>query len=394
MTTTDSIMQTYARWPVEFVEGRGATLVDSDGKEYLDLLGGIAVASLGHAHPVVADAIADQARRLVHVSNLYRTRPQSELADRLATLTGGKQSFFGNSGAEAIEAALKLARRWGGRERGKGTFRVIAADGSFHGRTFGALAATGQPKKREPFEPLPPGFTHVPFGDVDAIEQSMGPDVAAVLLEPIQGENGVVVPPEGYLRGVRALCDRHGALLVLDEIQTGVGRTGRWFAYEHFGVVPDVMCLAKAIAGGLPMGICLASPAVADAFSPGDHASTFGGGPVQSAAALAVLDVIEKDGLLARCAAAGDAFKEGLRDIAPEGAEVRGVGLLIAVELKSPNARRVAEEAFARRVLVNDATPTVVRVAPPLIISDEEIERALAVLAESFTSAAKEGSHT
>jgi acetylornithine aminotransferase/acetylornithine/N-succinyldiaminopimelate aminotransferase len=387
-------MQTYARWPVEFVEGRGATLTDPRGERYLDLVSGIAVASVGHAHPDVASAIADQARRLVHVSNLYRTRPQTELAERLASLTDGKLSFFCNSGAEAIEASLKLARKWAGARRGRQTFRVIAAEGSFHGRTFGALAATGQPKKREAFEPLPPGFTHVPFGDIAALEAELGSDVAAVLLEPVQGEGGVVVPPENYLTEVRALCDDFDVLLIFDEIQTGIARTGRWFAYEHFGVVPDVMCLAKAIAGGLPMGVCMASPEVAAAFAPGDHASTFGGGPVQSAAALSVLDVIEREGLVERAELGGRRFVEGLAAIAPEGAEVRGLGLLLGVALPTDDARRVAEEAFKRGVLVNDATPNVVRVAPPLVITDEEIDRALAVLGEAFGSAAREGSAT
>ena len=390
--TRDFTMQTYARWPVEFVEGRGTTLLDGDGTPYLDLTAGIAVASVGHAHPAVADAIAEQARRLMHVSNLYGTRPQMELAERLAGLSGGKLSFFSNSGAEAIETALKLARKWGARERGAGTVRVIAAVGSFHGRTFGALSATGQSKKRAAFEPLVPGFTHIPFGDPSALEEALGDDVAAVLLEPIQGEGGVVVPPEGYLERVRSLCDRAGALLILDEIQTGVARTGRWFAYEHSGVVPDVICLAKALAGGLPIGACLAEPDVASAFSPGDHASTFGGGPVQSAAALAVLDVIEREGLLDRAAAAGRSFLAGLQDVAPPGSDVRGVGLLLGVELNRPVARRVAEAAFARRVLVNDVTPNVVRISPPLVITDDDVDRALTVLAEAFASVEAEGS--
>lgn len=391
--TLDSIMQTYLRWPVEFVEGRGATLFDGDGTPYLDLTSGIAVASVGHAHPVVAEAITLQARRLMHVSNLYRTRPQVELAERLAELSGGMLSFFANSGAEAIEAALKLARRWGAKERGVGTFRVISAEGSFHGRTFGALAATGQSKKRAAFEPLMKGFTHVPFGDIAALDEAMGRDVAAVLLEPIQGEGGVVTPPTEYLQQVRELCNRYGALLILDEIQTGVGRTGRWFAHDHFGISPDVICLAKALAGGLPIGVCLATPQVASAFAPGDHASTFGGGPVQTAAAVAVLDVIEQEGLLERAQKAGTAFMEGLQGIVPEGAEVRGMGLLIGVELPIPLARRVAEEAFDRHVLVNDATPHVVRISPPLVISDGDIERALEVLRDSFR-AAFEGSES
>jgi acetylornithine/succinyldiaminopimelate/putrescine aminotransferase len=267
----------------------------------------------------------------------------------------------------------------------------VAAEGSFHGRTFGSLSATGQSKKRAAFEPLLPGFTHVPFGDIQELESAMGRDVAAVLLEPVQGEGGVVVPPPDYLMRVRALCDRHGVLLILDEIQTGLARTGKWFAYEHYGVTPDVICLAKALAGGLPIGVCLARPEVADAFIPGDHASTFGGGPVQSAAALAVLDVIEKEGLVERAESAGKQLVEGLERIAPEGSDVRGFGLLIGVELPGPYARRVAEAAFAEQVLVNDATPNVVRLSPPLVITDTDVERALTVLERAFGSV-QEGS--
>lgn len=392
-TTHDAIMQTYARWPVEFVSGSGATLAAADGSSYLDLTSGIAVASVGHAHPAVAEAIAEQARRLVHVSNLYRTRPQFELAERLCALTGGMKSFFGNSGAEAIEAALKLARRWGALHKG-GATGVVTAEGSFHGRTFGALSATGQPSKRAAFEPLVPGFRHVPFGDIAALEAAVGDDVSAVLLEPIQGEGGIVVPPASYLIDVRSLCNERNVLLILDEIQTGIARTGRWFAHEHFGIAPDVMCLAKAIAGGLPMGVCLATPEVAASFAPGDHASTFGGGPVPSAAALAVIDVIEKEELVERAARTGEALARGLGSIAPNGSEVRGLGLLLGVALEAPLARRVAEEAFDRGVLVNDATPNVVRVAPPLVITDEEIERSLSVLADAFAAAETEGSRT
>ena len=393
-TMQDHMMQTYLRWPVEFVEGRGATLIDAEGVPYLDLMSGIAVSSVGHAHPVVADAIARQARKLIHVSNLYRTGPQRELAERLASLSGGMRAFFANSGAETIEAALKLARKWGARERGPGTYKVIAAENSFHGRTFGALAATGQPAKRAAFEPLPPGFTFVPFGDIGALEASMSPEVAAVLLEPIQGEGGVVVPPPDYLQRVRALCNQHDVLLILDEIQTGLGRTGRWFASEHFDVQPDIVCLAKALGGGLPIGACLAKPEVADAFAPGDHATTFGGGPVQSAAALAVLDVIEHEDLLARATSSGEMLLKGLEQISPEGSQVRGIGLLLGVELKEPTARRVAEIAFEHKVLVNDATPNVVRLAPPLVIADEDIDRALEVLDTAFRAVEKEGSST
>ncbi|MGH2729278.1 MAG: acetylornithine transaminase [Actinomycetota bacterium] len=374
---SDFIMPTYQRWSVEFVSGSGCRVVDSAGRSYLDLVAGIAVAIIGHAHPAVTAAVADQAATLVHVSNLYATRPQTVLAERLAALTGGKLSFFCNSGAEAIECALKLARKWGGEAK----HRVIAAQGSFHGRTFGALAATGQPAKQAPFEPMLPGFDHVPYGDVDALQSALSDEVAAVLLEPIQGESGVVVPPDDYLGAVRSLCDESGALLILDEIQTGLGRTGRWFAHNHYEVDPDVMCLAKGIAGGLPMGVCLASPDVAAAFSVGDHASTFGGGPVQCAASLAVLDVIKSDRLVERAAEAGARIMKELERIAAS-AHVRGRGLMIGVEFDRPVARDIAAAALEHGVLVNDATASVVRLTPPLVISDDEIDESLAILEE------------
>lgn len=378
VTQTDHIIPTYRRWPVEIVEGSGCTVVDSSGRSYLDMTAGIAVAAIGHAHPAVSAAIADQAGRLVHISNLYATRPQSELSDRLAELSGGMLSFFTNSGAEAVECALKLARKRGGSTK----TRVVAAEGAFHGRTFGALSATGQPTKKKAFEPLVPGFTHVAYDDVDALGAAMGPDVAAVLLEPIQGEAGVVVPSPGYLAAARDLCDRHDALLILDEIQTGLGRTGRWFAHEHEGVTPDVMCLAKALAGGLPMGACLATPEAASALGVGDHATTFGGGPVQAAAALATLDVIEKEGLVDNARLMGDALIKELEGIFGVTCQVRGKGLLIGVELDRELAYEVASGCIERGLLVNDATASVVRLTPPLVVGPGEIERAAAVLEE------------
>lgn len=370
-------MNTYKRWPVEFVSGRGSVLTDARGKTYLDLVGGIAVCAVGHAHPSVVSAIADQAARLMHVSNLYETRPQQDLAAKLADLTDGMRSFFCNSGAEAVEAALKLARRWAG----PGRTGFVAATGGFHGRTFGALSATGQPAKVEAFAPLVPGFTHVAYGDVSALEGAISPDTAAVLLEPIQGEAGVVVPDDGYLGAVRKLCDRAGALMVLDEVQTGMGRTGTWFAYQRHGVVPDVLCLAKGLGGGLPIGACLARPEVAATFVPGDHGSTFGGGPVQCAAALAVIDVIERENLLDRAKHIEDVLGDGLRRIFGE-EHVRGAGALLGVALDGAHARSIAEGCFARRVLVNDPTPDVLRLAPPLVMTDDEIASALTTIQE------------
>jgi acetylornithine/N-succinyldiaminopimelate aminotransferase len=374
-------MPTYRRWPVEFVSGRGARLVDAVGDTYLDFVAGLAVVSVGHCHPRVTAAIADQAARLVHVSNLYATGPQQALAHRLGELTGGMLSFFTNSGAEAIECALKLARKRA-HLRGQRAPRVVVAEGSFHGRTLGALAATGQPSKRAAFEPLPPGFTFVSYGDADALERAMGDDVAAVLLEPIQGEAGVVVPPPGYLAAARAVCTRWEALLVVDEVQTGLGRTGAWWAHEHDAVAPDVVCVAKALAAGLPMGACLARPEIAASLAPGDHATTFGGGPVQSAAALAVLDVIADEGLVERAGRIGARLRRGLERIFGTRAEVRGRGLLIGVDLGEPRARDFVAAALRRRLLLNDATASTVRLAPPLTLSEDEADEGLAIVEE------------
>jgi acetylornithine/N-succinyldiaminopimelate aminotransferase len=373
-------MNTYKRSPVRFVSGRGARLVDSRGREYIDFLAGISVASVGHAHPRVVDAITSQAHELVHVSNLFGTNPQEDLALRLSELTGGMHSFFCNSGAESVEAALKLARKHA-RLNGRDATRIICAQQGFHGRTFGALSATGQPAKQAPFAPLVDGFTHVPFGDAGALALAMGDDVAAVLLEPIQGEAGVVVPPPRYLAAARSLCDETGALLILDEVQTGLGRTGAWFAYEHEGVRPDVMCLAKALAGGLPMGACVARPEVAASFVPGDHASTFGGGPVQSAAALATLEVIESEGLIYRALVAGRRLMSHLGDLWP-GAEVRGRGMLSAVEFSSEVAHEIVDRALGAGLVLNATGPRTLRFAPPLVITNEELDHGLAILEE------------
>jgi acetylornithine aminotransferase len=366
LSSATQIISTYRRWPIEISSGEGSLLYDTDGKEYIDLVAGLAVASVGHAHPRLSEAIAEQSRSLVHVSNLYATRPQEDLAERLGRLTGGMQSYFCNSGAEAVEAAIKLVRK-----HLPGRSRIVATEGGFHGRTLGALSATGQPGKKTAFEPLVPGFVHVPYDDVDALEAAVDHDCAAFLVEPIQGEAGVVVPGLDYLAKAREICDRNGALLILDEVQTGIGRTGCWFAFEHFGVTPDVMCLAKGLAGGLPIGACLAIPEVASSFVPGDHASTFGGGPVQCAAAVAVLNVIEEEGLLDRSASVGRAIQDRVA-LVDGVVEVRGAGLLIGIKLTADVAHEVAGLALERGVLVNDPTPDVVRICPPLVITEEQ----------------------
>lgn len=375
---TDYTVQTYKRWPIEIVSGQGAVVTDSSGRTYIDLVAGLAVASVGHSHPKVTEAIAGQAARLIHVSNLYGTGPQLSLAERLWLLSSGMLSFFVNSGAEAIECGLKVARKWGSPARD----RVVAAIGGFHGRTFGALAATGQPAKQTPFAPMLAGFTHVPFGDRGALESAMGTDVAAVVLEPIQGEAGVIVPPPDYLGAARDLCDRWGSLLILDEIQTGLGRTGHWFAHQHDGARPDVMCLAKALAAGLPMGVCLARPEIAATLAVGDHGTTFGGGPVQSAAALAVLDIIDSEGLVERSERAGRRAASLLQAGLPSDAVVRGRGLMIGIQWPRPMAREFAHVALERGVLVNDATPSVTRLTPPLVILDDDIDAAVEILLE------------
>ena len=381
----ENVMQTYGRLPVAFVRGEGTKLWDSEGKEYLDFLTGLAVTSLGHSHPEVAAAIADQARTLLHVSNLYYNDVQPRVAARLnALLGGGGRVFFCNSGAEANECAIKLARRHGQRNGGPDRFHVISAYGSFHGRTLTTLAATGQPQKQETFQPLPEGFRQVAFDDLDALAAVMDERVAAVLLEPVQGEGGVNPASSEYLHGVRELCDEREALLLMDEVQTGLGRTGRWFGFEHSGVRPDVVTMAKALGNGVPIGACWARADIAAAFAPGDHATTFGGQPLAVRAAIAVLEVMEREGVPERAARAGTRLVESLAKL--DGvAEVRGAGLLIAAELAPGlDAKEVAQKCLDRGLVVNAVTPTALRFAPPLLVSDAEIDQAVARVAEAL----------
>jgi acetylornithine/N-succinyldiaminopimelate aminotransferase len=377
----EHVMDTYARAPVAFVRGEGTRLWDSEGREYLDFLAGLAVTSLGHAHPVVADAVADQARTLGHVSNLYYNELQPRLAARLdGLLGGGGRVFFANSGAEANECAIKLARRYGQTRGGRERYHVVSTYGSFHGRTLTTLAATGQPQKQETFQPLPSGFRLVPFADTDALAAALDERVCAVLLEPVQGEGGVNPAPPGYLEAVRAWCDEREALLLIDEIQTGLGRTGRWFGFQHSQVRPDVVTMAKALGNGMPIGACWARADVADALRPGDHATTFGGQPLAARAALAVLDVMEAEDAPARAARAGEQLTKALLAV-PAVTDVRGAGLLLAAELApGVDAAGIVRACLERGLLVNAVTPTAVRVAPSLLVNDDEIGEAVGIL--------------
>jgi len=380
------VMQTYARLPVAFVRGDGVRLWDSEGREYLDFLGGLAVTSLGHAHPEVADAVAEQARTLLHVSNLYYNEVQPKLAAKLdGLLGGGGRVFFSNSGAEANECAIKLGRRHGQKHGGPDKFHVISANNSFHGRTLTTLAATGQPAKQATFQPLPTGFSQVEYADVGALEQqvsALGGNVAAVILEVIQGEGGVWPAPQGYLAAVRELCDRIGALLIVDEVQTGLGRTGEWFAFEHFGVRPDVVTMAKALGNGVPIGACWATSDAASAFEPGDHATTYGGQPLAARAALTTLQVMQRENVPERAARAGARLADGLAATAGV-SSVRGLGLLLAAELAPGlDSKAVATALLESGLVVNAVTPTALRFEPSLLVTDDEIDEALTVLAK------------
>jgi predicted acetylornithine/succinylornithine family transaminase len=372
------LMNTYPPQPVTFVRGEGSRLWDDEGKEYLDFLSGLAVTSLGHAHPAVADAISEQARTLLHVSNLYGSLPQRDVAATLDRLIGGGgKVFFCNSGAEANECAIKLARKWGGH----GKYGVICTYGSFHGRTLATLHATGQPTKHEPFQPLPEGFRHVAWQDADALEGAIDPSVAAVLVEPVQGEGGVNPATADYFQAIRRLCDERGLLMMVDEVQTGLGRTGRWFGFQHLDVRPDVVTIAKALGNGVPIGACWARKEVAAAFVPGDHATTFGGQPLATAAARAVLTVMEDEGVPVRALARGRYLTEALKRL-PGVADVRGAGLLIAAELEGKVAKPVATAALDAGLVVNPVTESALRFAPSLLVSEEEIDQAMAILAK------------
>ncbi|HKG16980.1 MAG TPA: acetylornithine/succinylornithine family transaminase [Solirubrobacteraceae bacterium] len=368
----EAVIPSYARFPVEFVRGEGCRLWDDEGNEYLDFLAGISVTSVGHCHPDVVAAVSAQAARLDHVTNLFYTAPAMRLAQRLSRRSLGGKVYFSNSGAEAIEAAIKLARK--ARPQGE----IVVVEGAFHGRTYGALSATPQESRQAPFAPLVPGFVVVPR-DPAALDAAVGQRTAAVLLEPVQGETGVHVLPDALLEAARAACDRTGAALVFDEIQCGMGRTGTLWAHEQTGVVPDAMTLAKALGGGFPIGALVTNPRLADVLAPGDHGSTFAGGPVAASAALATLDVIDDPGRLARVVELGQRLADGLAAL-PGVREVRGRGLMLAVEVA--DAPALARRALLeQRLVVNATGPTTVRLLPPLVVSEAEIDDALRRLA-------------
>lgn len=382
-----ALMDNYGTPAIPLVRGEGPFVWDADGKRYLDFVGGIAVNALGHAHPAVVRAVSDQIATLGHVSNLFTAEPTVQLAERLLALAGRPgRVYFANSGAEAVEAAFKIGRR-------TGRPHMVAARGGFHGRTMGALALTGQPAKQDPFLPLPGDVTHVPYGDVEALRAAVTGDTAMVVLEPVQGENGVVVPPAGYLTAAREITRAAGALLVLDEIQTGIGRTGHWFEHLAQGVEPDVVTLAKGLGGGLPIGATLAFGPAAELLTPGQHGSTFGGNPVACAAALAVLETLEADGILGRVKRVGGLLSDGIAALGhPLVDHVRGTGLLLGIVLCEPLAPKVQQAAQEAGLLVNAVAPDVVRLAPPLIITEDEAETFLRTL-PGVLDAVADGAH-
>lgn len=387
-------MHTYNRLPVLFVRGFGTRLWDDDGREYVDFVSGLGACIAGHCHGEIIAAVARQSSQLIHVSNLYHIRPQGELAEMLVRSTFADRVFFCNSGTEANEAAIKLARKYMREVRGEDRYKVVSALRSFHGRTYGSLAATGQPEKAHPFRPLPEGFVHVPFNDAEALGEAVDESTCAVLLEPIQGEGGVYVADPSYLKRARELCEERGALLILDEVQTGMGRTGALFAHQHYGILPDVMTVAKGLAGGLPLGAVLATEEVARGFQPGDHGSTFGGNPVACAAALAVLTVLQEEQLVENAARVGGYFRERLlrlQEEVPGIVEVRGLGLMLAVELESLDAGNVVRECLKRGYVVNNIGQRILRFLPPLNVSTREVDGLVEVLAELLRGGYGEG---
>lgn len=382
------LFNTYKRASIMLVSGEGARVLDSNGNEYLDFVGGLAACPLGHGDPQLAESIARQARKLIHVSNLYHIEPQIDLAEKLVGNSFADKVFFCNSGAEANEAAIKLARKHFADQRPNLTPRIITAFNSFHGRTLANLAATGQEVYRKGFEPITPGFSHVPFNDLQALEEALGPDVAAIMLEPIQGEGGVNMPDENYLKEVRSICDQNHIVLILDEVQTGMGRTGRLFAHEHWRIFPDIMTLAKGVAGGAPMGAMLALDEVASVFGPGSHAATFGGNPLCAAAGLTVMERILAPGFLESVKDKGELIAQRLDRLMGQYEFIRdsrGLGLMRAIELDdTEKGPKLVESMKEEGVLVNCAAGKVIRFLPPLVVENEEIEQAMEALDRSL----------
>jgi len=385
-------LYTPIRMPMVMARGHGARLWDTEGREYLDFVsGGRAVTGLGHCHPKIVEAIERQARQLIHVSNDFYTEPQLGLARRLSALFGGR-CFFCNSGAEAVEAAIKLARKHGSRSSGPEKHQIITALKSFHGRTMGALAATGQPKYQHSFAPMPAGFEYIPYNDVDALTAAVSSRTAGIMLEPVLGESGVYPADQEFLTAARELCNSHGAVLIFDEVQTGLGRTGEMFAYQHYDIEPDVITLAKGLGGGVPIGAMLAREPAAGSFEPGDHASTFGGSPLPAATALAVLEVIENEGLVENARRVGSRLADGLRSLqasTPLIQDIRAMGLMIAVDLAKPVAFEVKDECIRSGLLIITVGDGMLRLLPPLILTDEQADRGLEILGRVLSTVAK-----
>jgi acetylornithine/N-succinyldiaminopimelate aminotransferase len=393
MLSEKYIAHTYARYPILLVKGKGTRVWDMDDREYLDFVAGLAVCNLGHCHPKVVKAIQDQAEKLIHVSNFYYIEPQIQLASLLCQHSFADKVFFCNSGAEANEGAMKLARKYAKEKGGGDRYEIITMDLSFHGRTFATLTATGQEKFHKGYSPLMPGFKYVPFNNVEAVKNAIDSKTCAVMLEPIQGEGGVNCPSKGYLKAIREVCDEKRILLIFDEVQVGMGRTGRLFAYEHEGVEPDMMTLAKSLAGGVPIGALLMKKEIAEGFKPGDHASTFGGNPLATAAGVAALTAILGEGMLENCRRVGDYFLKRLEEIKrkfPFIQEVRGKGLILGMALEMDGSS-IVKEMMGRGILINCTMGNVLRFLPPLIVMKEEVDQVVAALEEVFRGTVAHG---
>lgn len=386
MLSEEYVANTYARYPILLARGKGTRVWNLEGEEYLDFVSGLAVCNLGHCHPRVVKAIQVQAEKLIHVSNFYYIEPQIQLASLLCKNSFADKVFFCNSGAEANEGAFKLARKYAKEKMGKDRYEIITMERSFHGRTLATLTATGQEKFHKGYEPLMPGFKYVPFNDIGAVKNGINSKTCAVMLEPIQGEGGVNCPSEGYLKALREICDEKGILLIFDEIQVGMGRTGKLFAYEHDGIEPDMLTLAKSLAGGVPIGALLIKKGIAESFNPGDHASTFGGNPLATAAGVAALTAILEEGMLENCEKMGDYFFSQLEEIKkkfPFVKEVRGKGLILGMEL-TIDGSSIVKEMLRKKILINCTMGNVLRFLPPLIVAKEEVDRVVKALGEVF----------